>query len=133
MGLDIHRDIIVACLAKGEIGADPEIEIRSFSTLIPKMKKLREWVLLVLATYFRSKVQALREKRERRTRTGRTSLFSGILYCNECKQRMYFCSSNDPAKYPDYFVCSTLRKDSEKCGGSYIKAAALEELVLEHR
>lgn len=45
MGLDIHRDIIVACLAKGELGSDPEIEIRSFSTLIPEMKKLRDWVL----------------------------------------------------------------------------------------
>lgn len=32
------------------------------------------------------KVQELREKRERRTRTGRTNLFSGILYCDECKQ-----------------------------------------------
>ena len=36
MGLDIHRDVIVACLAKGELGTDPEIEIRSFSTLIPE-------------------------------------------------------------------------------------------------
>lgn len=45
MGLDVHRDIIVACLAKGEIGNDPEIEIRSFSTLIPEMKKLRDWVI----------------------------------------------------------------------------------------
>lgn len=45
MGLDVHRDIIVACLAKGEIGSAPEIEIRSFSTLIPEMRKLRDWVL----------------------------------------------------------------------------------------
>ncbi len=45
MGLDVHRDIIVACLAKGEIGSDPEIEIRSFSTLIPEMKKLQDWVV----------------------------------------------------------------------------------------
>lgn len=45
MGLDVHRDTIVACLAKGELGTDPEIEIRSFSTLIPEMQKLRDWVL----------------------------------------------------------------------------------------
>lgn len=44
MGLDIHRDIIVACLAKGELGADPKTEIRSFSTLIPEMRKLRNWI-----------------------------------------------------------------------------------------
>ena len=45
MGLDVHRDIIVACLAKGELGTCPEIEIRSFSTLVPEMKKLRDWGL----------------------------------------------------------------------------------------
>ena len=45
MGLDGHRDVIVACLAKGELGTDPEIEIRSFSTLIPEMRKLRDWVI----------------------------------------------------------------------------------------
>ena len=45
MGLDVHRDVIVACLARGELGTEPEIEIRSFSTLIPEMRKLRDWVL----------------------------------------------------------------------------------------
>ena len=45
MGLDIHRDIIVACLITGALGTDPVVEIRSFSTLIPEMKKLRDWVV----------------------------------------------------------------------------------------
>lgn len=44
MGLDVHRGVIVACLAKGESGTDPEIEIRSFSTLISEMRKLRDRV-----------------------------------------------------------------------------------------
>lgn len=78
------------------------------------------------------KVQELREKRERRTRTGRTSLFSGVLYCDECKQRMYFCGSNDPAKYQDHFICSTHRKDGEKCSSHFIRTVVLEELTLEH-
>lgn len=47
MGLDIHRDVIDAWLAKGELGGEPDIEIRSFSTLIPEMRKLRDWVLEV--------------------------------------------------------------------------------------
>ena len=45
MGLDIHRDVIVACLAKGELGTDRKSRLRSFSTLIPEMRKLRDWVL----------------------------------------------------------------------------------------
>ena len=35
MGLDVPRDIIVACLIKGRIGLEPETEIRTFGTLIP--------------------------------------------------------------------------------------------------
>lgn len=45
MGLDIHRDIIVACLTKGTLDSVPEVETRSFSTLIPEMQKLRDWVV----------------------------------------------------------------------------------------
>lgn len=45
MGLDIHRDIIVACLIKGSLDVEPEPVTRSFSTLIPEMQKLRDWVL----------------------------------------------------------------------------------------
>ena len=45
MGLDVHRDIIVACLVKGAVDAEPEAEIRTFSTLIPEMQKLRDWVI----------------------------------------------------------------------------------------
>lgn len=45
MGLDIHRDIIVACLTKGPLGMEPEVETRTFSTLIPDMRRLRDWVL----------------------------------------------------------------------------------------
>lgn len=37
MGLDIHRDMIVACLAKGDLDTQPEVDTRTFSTLIPDM------------------------------------------------------------------------------------------------
>ena len=45
MGLDVHWDIIVACLVKGAVDAEPEAETRTFSTLIPEMQKLRDWVI----------------------------------------------------------------------------------------
>ena len=44
MGLDVHRDFIVACLAYGELGAEPKTDIRTFSTLAQVMKKLRGWI-----------------------------------------------------------------------------------------
>ena len=51
MGLDVHRDIIVACLVKGAVDAEPEAETRTFSTLIPEMQKLRELRNAYLRTY----------------------------------------------------------------------------------
>jgi len=44
MGLDIHKDTIVACLLVGESNTKPEKEIRTFTTLIPGMQELRKWV-----------------------------------------------------------------------------------------
>lgn len=35
----------MACLITGALGTDPEVEIRSFSTLISEMRKLQDWVL----------------------------------------------------------------------------------------
>jgi len=45
MGLDIHRDTIVACLSRGSSDKNAEIETRTFSTLIPDMQRLRDWVV----------------------------------------------------------------------------------------
>lgn len=45
MGLDVHRDVIVACLLKGEPNQKPEVEIRNFSTLRPDMENLKKWIL----------------------------------------------------------------------------------------
>jgi len=45
MGFDVHRDTIVACLLRGELDKTPEMEIRTFGTLIPQMHELKAWVL----------------------------------------------------------------------------------------
>lgn len=52
MGLDVHWDIIVASLVKGSVNAEPEAEIRSFSTLFSEMQKLRKWVIEVESRNF---------------------------------------------------------------------------------
>ena len=38
MGLDVHRDVIIACLIKGKFNQKPEIEIRNFITFRPDME-----------------------------------------------------------------------------------------------
>lgn len=45
MGLDIHRDTIVACLMEGQEDRQPTAEIRTFGTMRPQMQQLRDWIL----------------------------------------------------------------------------------------
>ena len=43
-GLDVHRDTVVACLLKGTLDGTPSKEIRTFSTLLPELEKLKLWL-----------------------------------------------------------------------------------------
>lgn len=44
-GLDVHKDIIVACILNGPVGKPAKSEIREFSTLIPGMQDLKAWIV----------------------------------------------------------------------------------------
>jgi transposase len=43
-GLDVHKDTVVACLLKGNLDSKPSKEIRTFSTLLPELEKLKLWL-----------------------------------------------------------------------------------------
>ena len=44
-GLDVHKDKIVACIISGPLGKKTYSEIREFTTLIPDMISLRDWII----------------------------------------------------------------------------------------
>ena len=44
-GLDIHKEKIVACVLTGPLGKPTHSEIREFTTLIPDMIALRDWII----------------------------------------------------------------------------------------
>ena len=44
-GLDVHKDKIVACILSGPLGKPTNSEIMEFSTLIPDMIALRDWII----------------------------------------------------------------------------------------
>jgi len=80
-----------------------------------------------------NKVQEIRRQRHRRVNaTGKTSLFSGLVYCDDCKEKLYFSTTKNFEKRQDFFVCSTNRKNSDKCSSHYIREVVLEEMVWMH-
>ncbi len=78
------------------------------------------------------KVQEIREQRHRMTRTGRSSIFSGLVFCSDCGSKMQYGSSNNGDPAQDFFDCTLHKKDREKCKGHFIRVKVLERMVLKH-
>lgn len=78
------------------------------------------------------RVQELRKNKRRPSRTGKTNMFSGIAYCADCGQKLYYCTTNYFESRQDHFVCSTSRKGKEYCSTHFIRAIVLEKGVLAH-
>ncbi len=76
-------------------------------------------------------VQELRKKRRRTNKAKVVSMFSGLVYCNDCGQKLYYSSTGNYKREQANFFCSTYIKDSDKCSFHYIREKALYELVLE--
>ena len=78
------------------------------------------------------KVQEIRQQRHRRTKTGKSSLFSGMVYCADCGAKMRYCTTSYFEKRQDHFVCANYRSNTGNCSAHYIRAVVLEDLVWMH-
>lgn len=76
-------------------------------------------------------VQELRQHRRRPTKSGIVSMFSGLLYCADCGEKLYYSITNNYSRDQAYFFCSTYRKNSDVCFAHYIREKVIESLVLE--
>ncbi|MEA4941675.1 MAG: recombinase family protein [Oscillibacter sp.] len=79
-----------------------------------------------------NRVQQLRKNKRRPTKTGKSSIFSGLLFCGDCKRKMYFATCNHFSPNQEYFVCSGSRSNPKVCSTHYIRENVLYDLVLEH-
>ena len=43
-GLDVHKSMILACIAHGPLDKPPKFEIRKFPTMTNDLRKLSEWM-----------------------------------------------------------------------------------------
>lgn len=77
------------------------------------------------------RVQELWKHKRRPTKTGRTSLFSGLVYCYDCKAKMHFAAAKSMARKQEHFRCSQYKSGRGECTMHYIRDIVLERLVLE--
>ena len=78
------------------------------------------------------KVQEIRQQRHRRTKTGRSSMFSGLVYCSDCGSKLYYGATNNYKPENAFFDCSLHWKRKDKCGTHYVSEKTLSRLVLKH-
>lgn len=76
-------------------------------------------------------VQELRQHRRRPTKSGIVSPFSGLLYCADCGEKLYYSVTNNYKREQAYFFCSSFRKNSEVCSAHYIREKVVMQNVLE--
>lgn len=76
-------------------------------------------------------VQELRQHRRRPTKSGIVSPFSGLLYCADCGQKLYYSVTGNYKREQANFFCSSYRKNSEVCSAHYIREKVVTETVLE--
>lgn len=77
-------------------------------------------------------VQNLRKNKRRPMKTGKQSIFSGLLFCNDCGSKLYYCTSNKFTSDKDFYRCSNYKNNSTKsCTSHNIKDHILRKLVLE--
>ena len=74
----------------------------------------------------------LRNNRKKPTRSGKKSIFSGLLFCNDCGKKMYFQSPVTDLKAKDHYRCSSYKHDTSACTSHYITDEVLQIIVLEN-
>lgn len=77
------------------------------------------------------RVQELRKSRRRNTATGRTSLFSGLVYCPDCGSKLHFCASKSLRRDQEFFRCANYKDGRGSCKIHFIRDVVLEKVVLD--
>ena len=77
-------------------------------------------------------VKELRKNKRKPTRTGIVSMFSGLVYCADCGEKLYYSATNNYKENQAYFFCSSYRKNSDVCSAHYIREKVIYSLVLEN-
>ena len=77
------------------------------------------------------RVQELRKNKRRPTATGRTSLFSGLVYCPDCGAKLHFAAAKSMTRQQEHFRCANYKSGRGDCQVHFIRDIVLERIVFE--
>ncbi len=77
------------------------------------------------------RVQELRKSKHCPTKAERQVLFSGLLFCPDCGNKLHFATCKSFEGKQDHYVCSSYKSGRGTCSAHYIWEDVLRELVLE--
>ena len=72
----------------------------------------------------------LRQNRRRPSKSGKTSMFSGLLYCHDCGSKLHFCTSKSFGANQDFYRCAKYKSGGGTCSIHFIRNIVLERIVL---
>ncbi len=75
------------------------------------------------------RVQELRKNKRRPTATGKTSLFSGLVFCADCGSKLHFCAAKSLKADQEFFRCANYKSGRGECTIHYIRNVVLEQIV----
>lgn len=76
-------------------------------------------------------VQKMRQQRRRNTKAGRVGLFSGLVFCADCKTRHCFCTGKSVSPNQERYVCNGYSRHNSICDNAhYIREMKLTDIVL---
>jgi len=75
-------------------------------------------------------VKKRRSLKRRPNRLGENDIFSGYVYCDDCKGRMYHGRSNNSNPDTSHYVCSNSKKVPSVCTSHYVRNHVIEEALL---
>lgn len=73
------------------------------------------------------RVQELRKNKRRPTATGKTSLFSGLVFCADCGSKLHFCAAKSLKTNQEFFRCANYKSGRGECTIHYIRNVVLEQ------
>ena len=77
------------------------------------------------------RVQELRKNKRRPTKAERQGLFSGLLFCPDCGNKLHFATCKSFDGKQDHYVCSSYKSGRGTCSAHYIREKVVEQIVLE--